>query len=375
MPTFGLEEIQAVEGTFNRNWVGLGKKVTEFEHAWEKHIGSGTAIALNSATAALHLAVKFLNLPTDSEIIVPSLTFASTASSVLYNGLIPVFADVTQDTLQIDVASVEKLITAKTKAIIVVHYAGHPAPIDAICKLALDNNLHVIEDCAHTTGAEFAGRKLGTWGTFGCFSFEEKKLMTTGDGGMLLSNKFEDLNSINKLRALRWVGIDKDNWKTAQNYTNDEQDSKHWYYELNHLGYKYNMNDLAASIGIEQLKKLDRFNAQRSNIINRYLQRIDWSDDLQPLVPYDTAKYVYQMMGIRSSHKDDMIKFLKTHNIATGCHYTPLNKQNIFSGFRAETPIAQAEYEKMITIPLHVGLATDHVDYICEKINDFTISN
>lgn len=373
MPTFGSEELTAVEGAFNRNWVGLGKKVSEFEHAWEKHIGSGTAIALNSATAALHLAVKFLNLPNDSEIIVPSLTFASTASSVLYNGLTPVFADIRQDTLQIDVGSIEKLITAKTRAIIVVHYAGHPAPIDEICKLARDKNLYVIEDCAHTTGAKFAGRKLGTWGTFGCFSFEEKKLMTTGDGGMLLSNKFEDLQSLNTLRALRWVGIDKDNWKSAQNYTNDQKDAKHWYYELNHLGYKYNMNDLAASIGIEQLKKLDRFNAQRSNIINRYLQMINWGDNLQPLVPYDTTKYVYQMMGIKVSKKDEMIKHLKANNIATGCHYTPLNEHSLFKKFKGETPIAKTEYNKMITLPLHVSLSNTDVEYIAQKVNELKL--
>lgn len=371
MPTFGSEELKAVEGAFSRNWVGLGMKVANFESAWEDHIGSGTAIAVNSATAALHLAINLLELPKDSEIIVPSLTFASTATAVLYNGLTPVFADVTKDDLQINTESIKELITPRTKAIVVVHYAGHPAPIDRICKLAEEHGIFVIEDCAHTTGALFKGQKLGTWGHFGCFSFEEKKLMTTGDGGMLLSNKMNDEKSIRKMKALRWVGIDKDNWKSAQNYTKDQYDAKHWFYELNHLGYKYNMNDLCASIGIEQLKKLCSFNSKRSQVIDRYLNKITWNDNLQPLVPYETDNYVYQMMGIRTSFKDEMIKHLKSFNVATGCHYTPLNSQNLFSEYRGKTPIAQGEYERMITLPLHVGLENGHVDYVCEKINEF----
>ena len=163
-----------------------------------------------------------------------------------------------------------------------VHYAGHPVSMDVLVPWAREMNLKIIEDCAHTSGSYYKGHRLGLWGDIGCFSFEEKKLMTTGDGGMICSN---DINLLNDIKAMRWVGIDKDNWKTAQSYTEKDKDAMHWYYELNTLGYKYNMNDLAASIGIVQLEKLEKMN-QKGAIIREYIEGIKNIDQIELIVPF-----------------------------------------------------------------------------------------
>ena len=194
-----------------------------------------------------------MDFPKEKKVLVPSLTFSSTASAVLYNHLTPVFVDSDPVTLGISLEDLDRKYDKNCVAVLPVHYAGHPVPMEKLMPWARDRNLKVIEDCAHTSGSIYKGKQLGRWGDISCFSFEEKKLMTTGDGGMLCS---DDPDLLKDVKAMRWVGIDKDNWKTARSYTNANKDAMHWFYELNILGYKYNMNDLAASIGLAQLKKL-----------------------------------------------------------------------------------------------------------------------
>jgi len=191
--------------------------------------------------------------------------------------------------------------------------------------------------------------------------------MTTGDGGMICSNQPHLLKEV---RAYRWVGIDKDNWKTAKEYTGANKDAMHWFYEINVLGYKYNMNDLAASIGLAQLNKIGDMNGRRSEIINRYMNGIN-DLKIRSLIPFEPDKYVYQMFGIRSDRKDELILYLKSRGIATGCHYTPLHMQPLFSRYQGECPIAEKEYYGMITLPLHADLTNDEVDYILNSLHSF----
>ncbi len=251
-PSVGKEELENIKDAFDRSWIGLGPRVNEFEEEWKKFIGCNAAIALNSATAALHLALRVFGFPEGKKVLVPSLTFSSTASAVLYNRLEPVFVDSDPVTLGMSLDDLDKKYDKDCVAVIPVHYAGHPVPMEKLIPWARDRNLKVIEDCAHTTGSCYKEKPLGTWGDIGCYSFEEKKLMTTGDGGMMVSDDPELLKDV---KAMRWVGIDKDNWKTAKAYTDSNKDAMHWFYELNILGYKYNMNDLAASIGLAQLEE------------------------------------------------------------------------------------------------------------------------
>jgi perosamine synthetase len=367
-PSVGKEELENINIAFQRSWIGLGPNVNEFEKEWAEFVDAKQAIGLNSATAALHIALLAFNFPEGKKVLIPSLTFASTACAVLYNRLTPVFVDSDPITLGMDLDDMMKKYDEDCVAVIPVHYAGHPVPMEKLMPWAKENNLKVIEDCAHTSGAKYRGKTLGTWGDIGCYSFEEKKLMTTGDGGMIVSNNTELLKDV---KAFRWVGIDKDNWKTAQGYTNANKDAMHWFYEINLLGYKYNMNDLSASIGLAQLKKLPNMNARRSQIIRMYLEGIKGINDIQPLLPFEPEKYVYQMFGIRVEKRDELMIFLKSKGIATGCHYTPLSEQPLFKPYARDCGYIENEAEKFITLPLHSDLSDDEVNYVIKHLKEY----
>lgn len=367
-PSLGEKELESVKEAFERSWVGLGPKVNEFENKWADFVGAKLAVGVNSATAALHLALRVFKFPKGKKVLVPAMTFSATAAAVLYNDLIPVFVDSDYNTLGMSLDDLDKKFDEDCVAVIPVHYAGHPVAMEKLVPWARERGLKIIEDCAHTSGSLYNGKNLGTWGDIGCFSFEEKKLMTTGDGGMMVTN---DPELFKDVKAMRWVGIDKDNWKIAQSYTDVNKDAYHWFYEINELGWKYNMNDLAASIGLVQLERLPEMNKRRSEIITKYLSGIKNLKTIRPLLPYEPNRYVYQMFGIRTEHKEDLILYLKSKGIATGCHYTPLTMQPLFKLYASICPVAESEYYKMITLPLHADLTNEEVDYIVDNLNQF----
>jgi len=367
-PSLGEEELQSIKEAFDRSWVGLGPKVTEFEEEWRKLIGCALAVGVNSATAALHLALACFRFPEGKRVLVPSLTFASTATAVLYNRLIPVFVDSDPLTLGMKLEDLERKYDKDCVAVIPVHYAGHPVPMDRLVPWARSKGMKIIEDCAHTAGGIYKGKALGTWGDIGCFSFEEKKCMTTGDGGMMVT---DDPELFRDVKAMRWVGIDKDNWKTAQQYVAANHDAMHWFYELNVLGYKYNMNDLAASIGLVQLKKLPGFSLRRSEIIRKYLDGLAGINGISPLLPFEPDVYPYQMFGIRKDKRDELMIWLKRKGIASGCHYTPLSVQPLFAEWGHNCPYIEKEADRFITLPLHADLTDMEVSYIIESIKAY----
>ena len=192
--------------------------------------------------------------------------------------------------------------------------------------------------------------------------------MTTGDGGMICSDNEELLKDV---KAMRWVGIDKDNWKTAQEYVNANKSAMHWFYEINILGYKYNMNDLAASIGLAQLKKLPKFNKRRTEIVSKYCEGLKGVKGVEPLIKYEPDKYVYQMFGIRTDRRDEMIIHLKENGIATGCHYTPLSLQPLFKKWGNNCAYIEKEHNRFITLPLHADLTDEEINYVIDKIREF----
>lgn len=367
-PSVGKEELDNIRAAFERSWIGLGPNVNEFEEKWSEFVGSEKAIGVNSATAALHLAIACFNFPKGKKVLLPSQTFAATATAVLYNDLIPVFVDSDPITLGISLDDMMSKYDEDCVAVMPVHYAGHPVPMEILVPWAKEKGLKVIEDCAHTAGAMYKGKILGTWGDIGCYSFEEKKLMTTGDGGMMVTNKPELFKDV---KAMRWVGIDKDNWKTAQSYTDEKRDAMHWFYEINVLGYKYNMNDLAAAIGLAQLKKLPAMNARRSDIIQKYMDGLQGVEGVMPLLPFEPSNYCYQMFGIRADRRDELMIHLKSKGIATGCHYTPLSMQPLFAPFAYGCETIEKEYEKIMTLPLHAELTDEEVEYVVENIRAF----
>ncbi len=354
-----------IRQAFDRSWIGLGPMVTRFEEEWAAYSGARAAIGVNSATAALHLAIASFRFPEGSRVLLPALTFAATASAVLYNRLIPVFVDSDPVTLGLDLDDLERKFTKDCVAVIPVHYAGHPVPMDRLMPWARAHGMKVIEDCAHTAGTRYKGRTLGTWGDIGCYSFEEKKLMTTGDGGMMVT---DDPDLFKEVKAMRWVGIDKDNWRTAQRYTGTDADTMHWFYEISVLGWKYNMNDLAASIGLAQLKKLPAMNAHRSRMIRAYLDAIAGIPGVDPLLPFEPETCAYQMFGIRTDRSARLMAGLKSRGIATGRHYTPLGLQPLFAPWGGTTPFVDKEHERFITLPLHADLTLEEVRYVTDAI-------
>jgi len=368
-PSIGKEELEKIKEAFDRSWLGMGPALKEFEKKWAEFIGCEVAYGLNSATAALHLALMSFRFPEGKKVLVPSMTFASSATAILYNRLIPVLVDSDPVTLGMSIEDVEKKYDKDCVAIIAVHYAGHPLPMEKFTDFAKVKGLKVIEDCAHTAGSMYNGKMIGSWSNISCFSFEEKKLMTTGDGGMICSNDSDLLKDIN---ALRWVGIDKDNWKTSKKYTDvSNLDALHWFYEISLLGYKYNMNDLAASIGLAQLEKLTRMNQRRSEIIQKYLDGIENIGHAKPLLPYEPEKYNYWMFGIRTEKRDDLMIYLKSKGIATGCHYTPLSMQPLFKPYAHGCNFIEKEHYKFITLPLHADLTDYEVEYIIAALLEF----
>ncbi len=368
-PSVGEEELNNIKGVFERSWLGLGPLVSEFEKEWTTYIGSAASIGVNSGTAALHLAVGAFGFKPGSKVLVTALTFVASATCILYNQLEPIFVDVEPDTLSISLEDMERKLTADCVAIVVVHLGGHPARMDEIMAFARLHNLKVIEDCAHCPGGEYKGRKLGTIGDIGCFSFEEKKGMTTGDGGMLCSG---DPELIEPLRAKRWVGIDKDTWKRESKYTKTAfNDPMHWYYEVATLGYKYNMNDLMAAIGLVQLKKLDRMNQRRREVIQRYLDKISYLEDVKPLFPYDLKSSSYWLFGVRFPNRNHLILHMKKRGIATGVHYMPLTLHPLFKPFRSKTPIIDKIWPLMVTLPLFVDMTDDQIDYVASALREY----
>ncbi|MFX0196551.1 MAG: DegT/DnrJ/EryC1/StrS family aminotransferase [Candidatus Hodarchaeota archaeon] len=371
-PSVGEDEIEAIRDVFKRSWLGLGSKVGEFERAWSEYIGCKTSIAVNSCTAALHLALAAFNFPKGKKVLVPAITFVASATAALYNDLEPIFVDIDEKTLGMNLTDLKRKITKDCVAIMAVHMGGHPLPMDELMEIARLHDLKVIEDCAHCAGGEYNGKKLGTWGDIGCFSFEEKKGMTTGDGGMISSN---DEELVEPIRPMRWVGIDKDTWKRTPSYTDETADSRHWYYEIHMVGYKYNMNDLCASIGLAQLRKLDSMNAARRKAISMYLEELREARHVRPLLPYDlSANSAYWIFGLRCDKRDDLIIHCKKNGIATGLHYMPLPMHPLFEEHEENIDVARSAYEEIITLPLFADITNKEIDYVVKKVLEFDFS-
>jgi perosamine synthetase len=367
-PCVGQEELDNIKQVFERAWLGLGPMVEEFEKEWSKYLGIHESVGVNSCTAALHLAIAVYKFRRGAKVLVPAITFVSSAHAVIYNGLVPVFVDVDPITLTIDIEDLQRKYTSDCVAVMPVHFGGQPCKMDQVVNFARSNKMVIIEDCANCAGGEYLGRKLGTWGDIGCFSFEEKKNMTTGDGGMISTN---DLDLITALRSWRWVGIDRDTWRRLKVNDGSSDDPFHWYYEVSVCGYKYNMNDLAAAIGLAQLKKLDWMNGQRANHIKRYLDGIINLNLIKAAFPYDLTRSAYWLFMVRTKNRDKLIVHLKKKNIATGVHFMPLTLHPLYKTYDCSLPIAKTVWTEFVSLPLFPELQEQEIDYILEALQEF----
>ena len=361
-PSFDDEEWQALREPLENGWVTIGPKVKEFEEAFAAYVAAPHAVALNSGTAALHLALEALNVK-GGEVITTSLTFVSTNHAILYNGATPVFADIEEDTLNIDPRQIEALITPRTTAIMVVHYGGHACDMDAIFELARPRGIKVIEDAAHACGSEYKGRKIGSISDATCFSFHAVKNMTTGDGGMVT---FHDPEIDQHMRNMRWMGLTGDTWARSS-----ADDRYSWYYEAEDVGFKYYMNDIAAAIGLVQLRKLDRLNARRRELSRHYdgcFADLDW---VRTPVEKEYTRSSNHNYVVRVPHRDEMISYLREHGVSASVHYVPNHFYAMYRDCKADLPVTERVWKEMVTLPLFPDMTEAQVEQVVDTVRAF----
>jgi len=360
-PSYGEEEVQAVRECLEKGWTGCGPKVKAFEAVFAEFIGVPFAVATNSCTASLHLALKVLDLE-GAEVVTTPMTFVSTNHAILYNRAVPVFADIDPNTLNIDPESIAKRITDKTKAIMVMHFGGHACDMDAIMAIAEKHKLYVIEDCAHACGGEYKGKKLGSIGHLGCFSFHAVKNLAIGDGGMIT---MRDEKLRDRFFKLRWVGISKDTWDR------NRKEGYSWDYDVHELGFKYQMNDIAAAIGLEQLKKLDALNEKRRVLAAAYDQAFQGLHAVEPLKVYAYTKKAHHNYVLKAERRDELMAFLKERKISSSVHYRPNNHFSVYRSGRGETPVSETVWKKLVTLPLFPDLRPDQQNDIIQSVRSF----
>jgi perosamine synthetase len=362
-PSMGDEEVKAVEGVLRSGWIGLGPKTREFEERFAAYTGVEHAVALNSCTAALHLALKVMDVE-GGEVITSPMSFISTNHAILYNHAVPVFADVEEDTLNMRFDEIEKLINRKTKAILLVHYGGHACDMDPILDIAHSRGIKVVEDAAHACGSEYRNKKIGSIGDATCFSFHAVKNLAMGDGGMITVH---DGDTAERIRRLYWLGISRGTWDR----TKDK--AYKWEYDVEEVGYKYHLNDILSAIGIVQLEKLDRANARRRQIVDKYNKAFKDLGWLGTPVERDytrSANHNY-VVKVLDGRRDSMIEYLAANGISAGVHYIPNHLYDMYKPFYRKLPVAERVWRQLVTLPLFPDLTDNEQDHIIKKVRDF----
>lgn len=359
-PAVGDDEWVAIKNCFDTGWIGLGPKTAEFEQAFGEFIGADYVSGMNSCTAALDMAFKVLNI-TGGEVITTSLTFVSSNHAILYNNCTPVFADIVPDTLTLDPDDVRRKITPNTRALMLVHYAGHPCEMDAFMQIAEEHDLKIIEDCAHAAGSTYNGQPVGTFGDAGCFSFHAVKNVAMGEGGALV---VKEQAQHERAMKLRWCGISKSTWERAKgkNYS--------WQYDVQELGYKYHLSDIAAAIGLVQLRKADASRAARKHIWETY--NAAFADlPVEPLAVHDNVQTTYLIYVLKTERRDDLIDFLKERGIGTSVHYYPNHRFELYRQYPADVPVTEDIAERIVTLPIYPGLTNDQMETVIENVRAF----
>lgn len=363
-PVVHDEAIEAVSEVLRSGWTGLGPKTKQFEEDFARYVGAPYCVALNSCTSALHLALCLLDVTEGDEVISTPITFVSTNHAILYQRATPVFADVQLDTACIDPKDVERKITAKTKAIIAVHYAGYPCDLDELQDISRKYNIPLVEDCAHAAGAAYRDKKIGAVSTINCFSFHSVKNLSIGDGGAITTHSrfYYD-----RLMKLRWLGIDKSTYaRTELSSSNLNPRAYAWKYDVPLVGYKYHMNDILAAIGVEQLKYLDIDNARRAEIVSIYRKELATIPGVTLLRQESHKKSSNHIFAIRAQGRDKLMDKFKQNDIHCGVHYL---RNDFYPMYKMhQLPSAQQLQDELISLPLHLSLTDDDIQRVLNVI-------
>ena len=368
-PSFGNEEVEAIKKIFKKSWIGYGPEVKKFENSWSKYIGIKYSVGVTSCSAALHIALASKNFKKKKKVLVPAMTFTATAAAALYCGLEPVFVDINEYDLNMNFEDLKKKYSKDCVAVIPVHVGGHPCEMEKIVPWAKRRKLLVIEDCAHTTGGIYRGKTLGTWGDISCFSFEEKKMLTTGDGGMVCTN---NKSLAVKFRNLSFHGWNRDPWsRHKKSLSKKNLKEKHWYYQIKELGFKYNMNDLMAAIGLAQLKKLNSFNFKRNTGIQKYLKGIKNCKNIKPYFVKQHKRIAYWMFAVRLKKRDQLITFLKKKGIATSVYWIPVPMHPLYKKYKSKIPVTKRVWKELVTLPLFSDIKLKELNYVINSVKEF----
>ena len=367
-PIIEKEEIEEVVDSLKSGWLGTGPKVEKFENIFKEYTGSKFAIALNSCTAGLHLSMLVSGIKKGDEVITTPMTFCATANSILHVGAKPVFVDIEKDSMNIDPIKIRKALTKKTKAILPVHFAGRPCNMDAILEIAKENNLIVIEDAAHCIEGYYRGKKIGNIGDITCFSFYVTKNIVTGEGGMVTTNNEE---AADKIKMYGLHGLSRDAWKRYS-----DEGFKH--YEVIFPGFKYNMMDLQAAIGIHQIKRINKYLKRRNDIWKKYDEAFaDLPVFLPPKPETNTihARHLYTLLLDIDNLKvdrDTIQSVLQKENIGTGIHFISVHLHKYYRetfGFKSDVfPNAKYISERTISLPLSAKLTDRDVNDTIEVV-------
>lgn len=364
------EEINAVLEVLRSGWLTTGPRVREFEARFARFLGVTYAVALSSCTAALHLALSAIDLGEGDEVILPTMTFASSGEVILFFKAKPVLVDCEKGSFHMDPQQIERAITTRTRAILPVHFAGFPCDMNPILDVAHRHRLKVIEDAAHALPSSYRGRMIGTLGDITCFSFYATKTMTTGEGGMAAT---ENPEYADRMRKLSLHGISRDAWKR---YTAEGS----WRYDILEMGYKYNLTDLQAAIGLAQLAKCEAMRAARAAIAERYRQALVSLDafDLPAAPPHGTHSWHLYSLRLNPAalrvSRDTAIEELKKRGIGTSVHFIPLHLHPLYQqqlGYRTgQFPEAEQSFERVISLPIYPSMNDEDADRVVEALHD-----
>ena len=369
-PSISEKDIAAVVEILRSGWLTTGPKAAEFERAFCEYTGCGGAVALSSATAGMHLVLESLGISPGDEVITPSMTWVSTVNLIVLAGATPIFVDVDRDTLLLSPDTVKASLTDCTKLIIPVHFAGAPVDIEPIRKLAADNKIFLVEDAAHASGTEYRGQRIGGMGN-AIFSFHPIKNITTGEGGMFCS---DDLELVDCIRRLKFHGLGVDAYDRDMQGRSPQA-------EVLEPGYKYNMTDISAALGIVQLARVEQFNRRRAEIAAMYRERLAQVDEIIPLCePSYPIKHAWHLFIVRLDtdkadlSRDDFMRELKLRNIGTGLHFRAVHLQKYYresmSMRRGMLPNTEWNSDRICSLPLFPDMMEEDVDDVVNAIKD-----